>query len=68
MSQQGNTVNVSKIKSYIKENGLTKTEFCKKCEISISAFNRVLTGMNGKLNTLFKIAKEMKIHIHELFC
>ena len=68
MKQEGNTVNVSKIRNYIEEHGLTKTEFCKRCGISISAFNRALAGMNGKLSTLFKIAKEMKIHIHELFC
>lgn len=60
-------VNTQKIIEYIDVNNLTKTDFCKLCKISISTFNRILSGKDFYLATLFKIAKIMQVNVCNLF-
>ncbi len=62
-----NLINIEIINTYIKENKLTKTGFCKKCKVGLSTFNKIISGKNFNLIFLFRIAKTMKIGIAELF-
>lgn len=60
-------INVKIIFDYIKNNKMTKTEFCKKCKTSVSTFNRIVAEKNAKLISLYRIAKTINIHICKLF-
>ena len=63
-----NDVNLALITTYMEKNALTETEFCKKCNISPTEFNLIYKGsLEIDLITLFKIARLLKIQIHELF-
>lgn len=62
------TINVTMIENYRKENNLTKTSFCKLCKISVSTYNKILKGENFNATALFKIARVLNVHIHQLFC
>ncbi len=59
-------VNTKLISDYIKNNNLTKKEFCKQCNISKSTFYKIMAGKNYYLIALFKIAKKMGVKIHYL--
>ncbi len=61
-----NKINTEKISDYIGAHNLTKTAFCKLCRISISTFNRILSGENFFINALFKIARVMKVEVYTL--
>lgn len=64
----GNDINVNKINEYLIDNGLSKTEFCKKSKLSMSTFNKIINDKgNFRLTALVKISKTMKIRICELF-
>ena len=54
------------IENYISENGLSKTQFCKLCKISVSTLNRVLNGENVNLTSIFRIAKTMKVELRQI--
>ncbi|MCI8412988.1 MAG: helix-turn-helix transcriptional regulator [Clostridia bacterium] len=60
-------VNFRIITDYITANHLTKKEFCKQCNVSISTFYRIAHGKNFDLHSLFKMAKRMNIAFHLLF-
>ena len=63
-----NNIKVELIENYIKENGLTNTQFCKHCKISYGTFLRIKRGEVGvKITALFRMARVMKIHIKDLF-
>ena len=56
------------IEEYMKEKGLTNTQFCKQCKIGYNTFLKIKRGeYMGKIDPLFRIARLMKIHIKELF-
>lgn len=62
------TINTSKIQNYIKENNLTKQQFCKQCNISPSVLNKILKDQhNIHILALFKIAKVINIQVFEFF-
>lgn len=63
----GNTLNIGLIKKYIKDNKLTIKEFCKLCNISVSAYYRVVNNKNCRFSHIFKISRLMKIRVHQLF-
>ena len=52
---------------YLKENNISKTEFCKLCSISIYTLNELLKG-SVKVNAFkcFKVSKILKINLMEL--
>ena len=53
---------------YLKENNLSKSKFCKLCKISPSTLNKILSCKeNLKMKSIFKIAKQLNIKIHNLF-
>lgn len=60
-------VKTEKIEEYIKENNLTKREFCKLCKISPSTLNKILKTENFNLLSLFKITRVMNINFCDIF-
>lgn len=53
---------------FIKTHNLTKTEFCKKCKISLSTLNKILEG-EDKISplTIGKIAGTMHLRLHQMY-
>lgn len=51
-------INVKLILDYIKENNLTRKEFCEQCDINLSTFYRIINNKNNKLIPMIKIAKK----------
>lgn len=63
-----NLVNTEIIKNYLKENKLSKENFCKQCKICLETLNRILDNESEiSLVSLFKIAVQMNVNFHELF-
>lgn len=61
------TVNVSKIRDYMKQNNLTQKQFAEKCNLNIWNLQSVLSDYkNYKLIYLFKIAKAMDVTVADL--
>ncbi|MCH5164393.1 MAG: helix-turn-helix transcriptional regulator [Clostridiales bacterium] len=55
------------IESYLKENNLSKSKFCKLCGISTCTLNRVMNNKNCRISAFFKIAKAVKVQVYQLF-
>ncbi len=55
------------IETYLKENKLSKTEFCKLCGITSYTLMHVMNNGNYKINALFKIARVLKLQVYQLF-
>lgn len=63
-----NTIKTELIENFIKENNLSKSKFCKKCKISQSTLNKIMTNSeNFRIIALFKIARVLKIQVFEMF-
>ncbi|MBR2614855.1 MAG: helix-turn-helix transcriptional regulator [Clostridia bacterium] len=60
-------LNTKPILNYLEKNNLSKTDFCKKCNISLQTLNNILTGKNFKFKTLFKIARQIDCYIKDFF-
>jgi transcriptional regulator with XRE-family HTH domain len=61
-------INIEILKNYMKEQQLSKTEFCKQCKISMEVLNKILANdSNFGIVALFKIARKLNMQIHELF-
>ncbi len=60
-------VNTELILDYIKYNNLSKKEFCTQCDISESAFNRIITNKDFYLKSLYKISIIMGVKFYQLF-
>ena len=60
-------LNTEKIEKYLKDNKLTKKEFCKKCNISVSTLNRMYKSDNIRVINIFKVAKGMEVDVCFLF-
>ena len=61
-------INTKLIDDYIKDNNLSKKEFCKLCGISQQILRKILRNQqNFYMTALFKVARTFKLHIHELF-
>lgn len=54
------------ITNYIKANRMTRKEFCKQCNISLSTFYKIMRGKNCRLSALWKISRVMHLQIYEL--
>ena len=60
--------NIKLIEDYIKNNKLSKKEFCKLCGIGKPILRKILKNQqNLRLSALFKIARALNINVHELF-
>ena len=62
-----NIIKTELIENYIKDNQLSKTKFCKICKICPSTLKKIFNNEDVNLIALFKIARVMNIHIHQLF-
>lgn len=64
----GNDINVNLIKTYLKENKISKTKFCKMCGINFLTLKKILNNQkNFKVNALFKIARILNLQVYEIF-
>ena len=55
------------IESYLKENKISKTKFCKLCGISYCTLEKIRNNKNYRIGALFKIAKVVKIQVYQVF-
>ena len=63
-----NTIKTELIETFIKDNNLSKSKFCKMCKISQSTLNKIMTNNeNFRIIALFKIARFLKIQVFEMF-
>lgn len=60
-------ININLINNYIKTNNLSKTKFCKICNISLYTFNKIITERDFAVIELFKIADVIKVPVYDLF-
>ncbi len=61
-------INIQRIQSYIRENKMSKTAFCKKCNISYHTLQKIFNNtFNGNIIILFKIARVLDVAIKDLF-
>lgn len=63
-----NKIKVEYITNYLKENAMSKSEFCKRCKISNYSFNKIMSNEdNFSLITLFKISQFIKVEMIKFF-
>ncbi len=55
------------VEKYLRTNKITKTKFCKLCGISAHTLEKVMNNKNYRITALFKIAKVIKIEVHQMF-
>lgn len=55
------------IENYLKANKISKTKFCKLCGISCCTLEKIQNNKNYRIGALFKIAKAVKIQVHQMF-
>ena len=61
-------INIQLIETFIKENKLSKTRFCKLCKISPRSYQKIVSGdFRIRLTSLFKIARTLRVPICTLF-
>ena len=62
-----NNVNTQIIFEHLKNNNLSKTAFCKKCNLGVKTYEKIINGEDFKIISLFKIARQLNCQIHNLF-
>ena len=63
-----NTIKIEIIEKFMIKNKISKTTFCKMCKISPSTLNKIITKDNNfRIIALFKIARVIKIQVHQMF-
>ena len=55
------------IENYLKANKISKTKFCKLCGISYRTLENIQNNKNYRIGALFKIARVVKIQVHQMF-
>ena len=65
-----NYIKIDMIENYIKENNLTRKDFCKKCNMGYESFLKIMRNQsNVNIKAIFKIAKGMELNnVAILFC
>lgn len=54
-------IKVELITNYLKENKMSKAEFCRKAGVSMGVLNKILADkLNVRIDAILKIAKEIK--------
>ena len=54
-------IKVELITNYLKQNKLSKTEFCRRVGISVGVLNKILSNnINFRIDAIWKIAKVIK--------
>ena len=59
-------INLALIESYIGENFLSYTEFCKRCNISMPTLNKIMRGEHFRMTALVKIAQVLNVQLSDL--
>ncbi|MBP3344742.1 MAG: helix-turn-helix domain-containing protein [Clostridia bacterium] len=60
-------VNKNLITSYMNNNKMSKTLFCKKCGISLYVLNKIMTNPEGmRIPPFIKIAKTINVKLSDL--
>ena len=63
-----NRIDTDKISEFMLKNNLSKSTFCKRCNISTYTYDKIFKqDTNINLVALFKIAREMNLFISDLF-
>lgn len=62
-------INTNLIKTYLSENNLSKTKFCKLSKITLHSFNNVISERysNTNIKVFFRIARQMNLPIYKIF-
>ena len=61
-------INMELIEKYIKENNLSKTQFCQKCKIGLRSYEKLMNNnLEIDLRVFVKVAKVMNIRLCEMF-
>ena len=60
-------INTQPILDYIRNNGLSKSEFCRQCGISVSTLDHILSQKDFRFVSLLKSASRMQVEILEFF-
>lgn len=58
--------NTTLILNFIKNNNLTKKEFCKLCKLSKTSFYNILSNRNVSTLSMLKVAIFMKVKLKDL--
>ena len=62
-----NTIKTELIAQFLKQNKLSKSHFCKMCNISPVTFDKIMANQtNFGIVALFKIARVLGVHISKL--
>lgn len=60
-------LNVNVFEKCMLDNHLSKSAFCKKCGISLSTLNKILSGNNAiRLTSLLRIHEKMGIALYDM--
>ena len=62
-----NYINTNLFENFMKAHKLSKSKFCKICNIHISTYNKIISNKNFRITALFKIAKVIKIQVCQMF-
>ena len=60
-------INAQKVIDYLKENKLSKKEFCIKSKVSVKSLNKMLKGETVNVKTLFNVARGADCYIRDFF-
>ena len=62
-------INKDLIKNFMKENNLSKSKFCKLCDISVSTFDKFFSGkeFNLRIKTIMKLIYVLNTNFYVLF-
>lgn len=64
----GNNIKISMIENYIKENNLSKNEFCRLCRISPNTLYKIINNdSNMKIIAIIKIARVINVQLFQMF-
>ena len=61
-------INTQLIENYIKQNKLSMSGFCKKCNIDLNTFYNIMLNKNVMISSLYKVSQGMNIAFCEIFC
>ncbi|MBQ6728113.1 MAG: hypothetical protein IJQ87_04150 [Clostridia bacterium] len=58
------TVKGTAIENYVSENGISAYEFCKRFDIDVKTYDRIVRGEKVKLETLFVLSHKMNLSLN----
>ena len=58
------TVKGTAIENYVSEHGISAYEFCKRFDIDVKTYDRIVRGEKVKLETLFVLSHKMNLSLN----